>query len=174
MTAWNGGSLTDEQTPHPVLWHARIDEFGYSLSSLPTFSSKWFHAFWGDAKTTRRLRTWGHKDKGDKYGPHFLCTRGGTPYHTDPGYGRYCLQVQVYNQGYLVHGLGDDIKRMPLFTPGLVILLDTWSPHRVARDPRMPQRGLNKVLAGSDFPEKPDIAVELPKIMEHIPSLRLP
>ena len=91
--------------------------------------------------------------------------------HTDLGFNRYALQVQLYNDGFIVHGLHDNPDDMPLFEPGLVILLDTWSPHKVARDKRMVQRGANKLLAGMDFSEQPDIDAELPKLIEHIRSL---
>lgn len=91
--------------------------------------------------------------------------------HTDPGFTRYALQVQLYNDGYVVHGLGDNPDEMPLFLPGLVILLDTWSPHKVARDRRLEQRGHNKLLAGTDYVGLPDIGTELPKLVEHISRL---
>jgi hypothetical protein len=171
---WDGEPLRPDQTRHAVVWHATLDALGYGeLIEMPELDAAWFRAFWGDDKATKRIRTWGHKNRNDKLSPHFLCSRGGLGWHTDPGYGRYCLQVQLYNQGFVVHGL-DQTTTMPVFTPGLVILLDSWSPHAVSRDPRLPQRGPNKVLAGIDFPEHPDIRRELPKVVEHIPLLALP
>jgi hypothetical protein len=172
---WKGGALRADQTGHPILWHDTLDALGYGdLIALPELDTEWFDAFWGDKKLLHGLRTWGHKDKSDKTSPHFLCTRDGLGFHTDPGSRRYCLQIQLVNQGFVVHGLEDDINQMPLFTPGLVILLDSWSPHAVSRDPRIPQLGPNKLLITMDFPKQPDLAAELPKVVEHIPLLQLP
>lgn len=176
MPGWKGEPLRADQTRHAVLWHSTLEALGYGgLVTMPVLDAQWFRAFWGEDKATKRLRTWGHKDRRDKLSPHFLCSRGGLGWHTDPGYGRYCLQVQLYNQGFVVHGLDDEPSRMPLFEPGLVILLDSWSPHAVSRDPRLPQRGPNKVLAGVDFRERPgSIETLLPQLVEHIPLLALP
>jgi hypothetical protein len=178
MVAWRG-PLTADQTGHPVVWHSTLDALGYGgLVAMPELDAQWFRSFWGDDGTTKRLHTWGHRDKvGDKpvkTSPHFLCTRGGTGFHTDPAYTRYALQIQLYNQGFVVQGVEDDTNAMPLFAPGLVILLDTWSPHAVLRDPRLPQLGINKVLVGSDFVSMPDVSAEVPKLVEHIPLLQLP
>jgi hypothetical protein len=142
--------------------------------TYPQLDPVWFFEFWGDWKSTRRLKTFGHKDPKDKTSPHFLCTRGGTVMHTDPGFVRYALQIQLYNDGFVVHGLEDDLDLMPLFNPGLVILLDTWSPHQVSRDRRLGKAGPNKLLIGIDFLHRPDIDTELPKLVEHIPTLTLP
>lgn len=170
-----GRALAADQTAHSVLWHSTLDAEGWGdVVALPELMPCWFRAFWGDDKTTKRLQVFGHEDPSDRTSPHFLCTRGGTPMHVDPAYARYCLQVQLYNQGFVVHGLEDDISAMPLFLPGLVILLDTWSPHAVSRDPRLPQLGPNKLLVGSDFVTRPDISAELPKLVAHIPFLSLP
>ena len=50
--------------------------------------------------------------------------------------------------------------------------MDSWSPHTVARDRRLPQLGPHKVLAGMDFVDMPaDIVAELPKLIAHIPLL---
>jgi hypothetical protein len=176
MVAWKEAPLRPDQTGHPVLWHDTLDALGYGrLTELPTLDAAWFEAVWGDGKATTRLTKWGHKDKRDRLSPHFLCSRGGLPLHTDPGYGRYCLQVQLSNPGgFVVHGIADDIGAMPLFLPGLVILLDTWSPHAVSRDPRLPYRGPSKLLVGIDFAQPPDVAAEIPKLVEHIPLLTLP
>ena len=53
--------------------------------------------------------------------------------HVDPGYARYAVQIQLYNDGFVVHGLEDDLSKMPQFTPGLVTILDTHSPHQVPK-----------------------------------------
>ena len=91
--------------------------------------------------------------------------------HTDPGATRYALQIQLHNDGFIVHGLEDDLAAMPLFAPGLAIVLDTWSPHQVARDLRLPQTGPNKLLVGADYAGYPNVDAELPKLIEHIPML---
>ncbi len=173
------GPLKPEQTAHPVVWHGTLDALGYGdLITMPELTQEWFNALWGDDKPKRRLTTWGHKDKADKTSPHFLASRGGTRWHTDPAYVRYCLQLQLVNHGgYVVHGLEDDLAEMPLFTPGLVILLDAHSPHTVSRDLRLPAIGNNKLLAGRDFATRPSldqIHDTLPKLLEHVPLLQLP
>lgn len=163
-------ALGGDQTGHPILWHATLAELGYGdVVALPEIDRQWCYKFWGDEKTSKRLKSFGHK--GDRLSPHFVCTRGGTPMHTDPGYARYALQIQLYNEGFVVHGLEDDLAAMPLFKPGFVSILDTYSPHQVSRDPRLPQTGLNKLLVGADYPDYPLIDVELPKLVEHIPLL---
>lgn len=167
-----GAALSGDQTGHPILWHATLAELGYGeIVALPELSRQWFFDFWGDDKASIRLKTFGHKAGKEGTSPHFLCTRGGYPMHTDPGATRYALQIQLHNDGFIVHGLEDDLARMPLFAPGLAIILDTWSPHQVARDLRLPQTGANKLLVGFDRAEYPNVEVELPKLIEHIPML---
>jgi hypothetical protein len=166
-------ALTTDQTGHPILWHNTLRKLGFTVP-MPKLNGQWFIDLWGDRKTSRRLKTFGHIDPKDKASPHFLCSRGGLPMHTDPGYTRYALQIQLYNDGFIVHGLEDNVADMPLFFPGLVILLDTWSPHQVARDPRLASQGPNKMLCGADFAERPDIEHELPKLVAHVPTLMRP
>lgn len=169
---WKKGDLlSKEQTGHPLLWYAALQELGYDVP-LPELGAQWFTIFWGDNKTTRRIRPFGHIGKNNS-GPHFLCTRGGTSMHTDPGFNRFALQIQLVNHGYLLHGLHDDPMTMPIFSPGLVIIIDTHSPHQLSRDVRVPNRGYNKLLVGADFPEYPEIDIELPKLVRHITSLEL-
>jgi len=145
-------ALTTDQTGHPILWHNTLRKLGFTVP-MPKLNGQWFIDLWGDRKTSRRLKTFGH---------------------TDPGYTRYALQIQLYNDGFIVHGLEDNVADMPLFFPGLVILLDTWSPHQVARDPRLASQGPNKMLCGADFAERPDIEHELPKLVAHVPTLMRP
>jgi hypothetical protein len=165
---WKPGTpLAAHQTGHAVLRHAMLTELGYPPLDVQ-LKPDWFFHLWGDDKRTPRLRTFGHSNTADLTRAHFLATRSGTPMHTDPAYHRYALQLQLYNEGFVVHGLEDEISDMPLFVPGLVVLLDTWSPHRVSRDPRMPNTGPNKLLVGSDFADIPDLHVELPLILEHL------
>jgi hypothetical protein len=167
-----GTPLNTEQTAHALMWHGRVEDFGYA-GPLPQRDNEWFERFWGDGKSnSRRLRTFGHVTK-NRANAHFLCTRSGLGWHTDPGSTRYALQIQLINHGFVVHGLEDDIAAMPLFTPGLVTLLDAWSPHEVARDPRLPQIGLNKLLVGADFKEVPDINREIRPLLDLIPALPL-
>jgi hypothetical protein len=165
------GVLTADQTGHPLIWYKTLEELGYTLE-LPYTSPRWFEEFWGDGKTSSRIQSWGHADPRDKASPHFLCTRGGLPFHTDPGYTRYALQVQLYNDGYLVRGIADDPFKMPLFKRGLVTLLDTYSPHGVLPDPRLRLIGRNKLLAGMDFTKMPDPERELAKIVAYIPHIQ--
>lgn len=163
------GQLSADQTGHAVLWHATLKELGFG--DVPKLDASWLDRCWGDGKATRRLKTFGHLS--DKASPHFLISRGGLPFHTDPGYTRYCLQIQVFNGGYCVHGLLDQVVDMPLFLPGLVILLDSWSPHAVTRDKRLPVLSDSKLLCGADYVGRPDIDAELPKLVAHLANLEL-
>jgi hypothetical protein len=164
------GELSPDQTGHPVLWHAYLKELGYHIQ-LPKLSARWFADFWGDQKESRRLKSFGYQTGKDSTTPHFLCTRGGYQMHTDPGFTRYALQLQLYNDGFLLCGLKDRPAEMPVFFPGLVILLDTWSPHQVIRDPRLANEGSNKLLCGIDYSAKPDIHLELPRLIDWVPAL---
>jgi hypothetical protein len=175
---WKKGTpLADNQTGHPIVWHSTLKAMGFGKVHLPALRAGWYEQLWGDAKDTRRIKLWGHADpnaKPQSTSPHFLCSRGGAPLHTDPGFTRYALQVQLHNQGFCVLGLEDAIEDMPLYEPGLVIILDTWSPHAVMRDPRLPLTGANKLLIGFDAAEMPDPRRDLPKLVKHIASLALP
>lgn len=177
---WKPGTeLKPDQTGHPVIWHATLADLGYAdLVTLPVLEAVWFDRFWNDGSNSKRLRTFGHKPghKGmkDKDGrvPHFLCSRGGLGFHTDPGSTRYALQIQLSNPGgFAVMGIEDELEKMPRFEPGLAILLDTWSPHTVIRDPRLPAPGTSKLLVGTDHEQPPDVIAELPKLIEWIPRL---
>jgi hypothetical protein len=167
----DGKLVPGEQTGHPVLWHGSLRQLGFSIE-LPRLSGQWFIDFWGDRKTTKRLKTFGHQTGRDSTSPHFLCTRGGTGLHTDPGYTRYALQLQLHNDGFVVCGVDDVPSELPVFFPGLVILLDTWSPHQVVRDPRLANQGNNKLLCGIDYAERPiEIGPELRRLVEWVPAL---
>lgn len=165
---WKPGTpLRPGQTRFPILWTATLAELRYpELTTV--YEPEWFTAFWGDDRQSRRIRSFGHRDPADHASPHYLCTRGGIEWHTDPGYTRYALQIQLWNQGFIVHGLGDDLETAPLFTPGRVTLLDTWSPHQVARDPRLPELGINKLLVGADFAKRPRVRIEVARLIHHL------
>jgi len=175
---WKKGTpLGEDQTGHAVIWTGTLAELGYKHVKLPTLSPGFYQRLWGDTKDTRRIKLWGHLDpdaKPQSTSPHFLCSRGGAPHHTDPGFTRYALQIQLHNQGWVVHGLDDTPSDMPLFAPGLVIILDTWSPHAVSKDPRLELKGPNKLLVGFDAAEMPDVRRDLRKLVNHISKLSLP
>jgi hypothetical protein len=158
--------LKPGMTAHPILYHATLEQLGYAGVELPRVAPDFFLKLWGDDKSTRRIKTWGHD--GDKLSAHWISTRGGTPMHVDPGYARYAVQMQLYNQGFVLVGVGDSISRMPLFTPGLVTILDTHSPHQVTRDPRLPNTGNSKLAVAVDSVEMPDPLQALPAILEKI------
>ncbi len=88
--------------------------------------------------------------------------RGGTPIHTDPAYARYSVQLQLLNQGFYTHGVdvlatgGLPTDENPVMLPGVVVLLDTHSPHKVSRDPRLPNTGHCKMGAAVDSVDLPD------------------
>jgi hypothetical protein len=164
------GLLSYDQTGHPVLWHGHLKDLGFKIK-LPRLSRAWFTDFWGDQKATKRLKTFGHEKGKDSTTPHFLCTRGGIGLHTDPGYTRYALQLQLYNDGFVVCGLHDIPMEMPVFFPGLVILLDTWSPHQVVRDHRLASQGNNKLLCGIDYAQRPEPLTQIQRLLDWTPML---
>jgi hypothetical protein len=171
--------LRQDQTAHAVMWRATLTELGYGdLVTLPEPPDDWYKGFWNDRGKSARLKTFGHTRAKDSTTPHFVCTRGGLGWHTDPGYTRYALQIQLANPGgYAVVGFGEPIESTPLCLPGLVHLLDTWSPHRVARDPRLPARHPNKLLCGMDFDTigftAADLDREIARLVAHIPRFPL-
>jgi len=168
---WKRGDvLSAEQTDHPVEVLGRLDDGVLPAAELPEIDNRWCLEFWGDSKRTSRFNTFGHRD--GKRGPHFIVARGGTPMHTDIGFARYSIHVQIYNGGYFTHGLDGIAGNYPLFTPGLVTILDTHSPHKVSRDPRLDQVSPSKVAAAYDFDEYPtDQAGALAELIEWLPQL---
>jgi hypothetical protein len=158
------GKLSDDQTGHPVLWWKTVEELGFKLD-LPYLPPSWFEKLWGDTKGTPRFRTFGHKDPKNKGSVHFVCTRGGQYFV------RYALQIQLQNDGYLVHGLEDEVTQLPMYKRGLVTLLDTYSPHCVEADPRLRLVGRNKLLCGMDFVERPNPEAHVPELVAYVPRL---
>ena len=82
------------------------------------------------------LRSFGH----DGDGVHWLLTRGGTPLHYDPAYARYSHQLVLRNDGNRLRGLpryDDPAIWHPPLVPGVMYALDTHSPHKGTKDPRM-------------------------------------
>jgi hypothetical protein len=143
-------TLTALQSGSPVEPIGRIEDLRPDVV-LPALDHRWCLEFWGDNKTTSRFKTWGHAN-GDKLGAHFICARGGTAMHTDPGF--------------------DGIEDVLPCEPGVVSVLDTWSPHRVSRDPRVPKRSPSKVAAAIDFIDYPeDVPAALDALIAHLPKL---
>jgi hypothetical protein len=165
---WKAGTpLGPDQTNHPVevLGHLKAEDHAV----LPEIDRRWCLEFWGDSKATSRFKTWGHRN--GKLSAHFICARGGVPMHTDIGFARYSVHIQLYNGGYFTHGLDADPQNYPLFEPGLITLLDTHSPHQVSRDPRLIKDGTSKVAAAIDFFEMPaDIPEAIGQLLEHLPA----
>lgn len=81
--------------------------------------------------TSRKIKSWAHEDDG----VHWLATRGGTPYHTDPNYLRFTHHLLVRNDGWRIRGKDDEYH--PVMRPGCMYCLDTHSPHEVVRDDRL-------------------------------------
>jgi hypothetical protein len=82
---------------------------------------------------SRKLKSWGHR------GPeeiHWLATRSGTPFHTDPAYPRYTHHLIIRNDGFRLRGVEDRPDATPL-TRGTAYCLDAHSPHQVVPDPRL-------------------------------------
>jgi hypothetical protein len=160
--------LSADQTDHPVQYIGEL----YGVE-LPPIDARWCLEFWGDSKRTSRFKTFGHRD--GKQGPHFIVARGGTSMHTDIGFMRWSVHVQLYNGGYYTHGLDTDPANYELLVPGVITVLDTHSPHKVSRDPRLEQRSPSKVAMAVDFDDYPpsvDHAVD--QLVAWLPSLAVP
>jgi hypothetical protein len=144
----NTDVLQAHQTEKPILWWEMRD----LPDLLPDTSDEALASVFppgGGAK----LRTWHHAGDDKKGGVHFLSTRAGTPMHSDPAFWRYTHHLVLRNDGLRVHGLEQD-DGVPRMEPGLMLCLDTWSPHQVSVDPRMTTvkrgTGLYKVAVAVD------------------------
>jgi hypothetical protein len=165
-----GDPLRADQTGHPVEVIGRLEDLRPE-AALPHLDHRWALEFWGDNKVTSRLKSWAHRD-GDKLAAHFIAVRGGVGFHTDPGFVRYSVHLELFNGGWWTHGLEDQISDAPLFTPGLVSVLDTWSPHRVSRDERMLRTSPTKMAAAIDFVDYPPSVMDaLDALIDHLPAL---
>jgi hypothetical protein len=172
---WKRGTpLALDQTANPVALVGYLGQPGMPGSPLPHFPADWTRRFWGDEKTSRRFKTWGHPP-GDKLGPHFICTRGGIGFHTDVGFARYSVHLELHNEGWWCHGVDENPAGKPMYVPGLVTVLDTHSPHTVTKDPRLPFTGPTKVAAAIDFEDyPPDLDAALDALIAHLPSFAMP
>jgi len=85
------------------------------------------------AGASRKLKSWGHTGP---VGVHWLATRSGTPYHTDPAYARYTHHLIVRNDGFRLRGQ-EDRPDAPILRPGVYYCLDAHSPHQVVEDKRL-------------------------------------
>jgi len=154
-----GTPLRDDQHANPILWWTEVD------TDLPAIEPEFFTELLGAGKG-KRVKTWGHT-----YGPlspHYLAIRGGTTLHTDPAFARYSVQLQLYNGGYITHGVDDDPEHYPIFRPGVVVLLDTHSPHQVEADPRTGLTDPHKLTAAIDSVEYPDLDKALALLLNRI------
>lgn len=148
MVAWKeGATLRIDQAARPILWERRLDV------DLPSVSDEDLAAIMGDGGSrSRRIVTFGHTVPNDRAAPHFLLTRAGTPLHTDPAYVRFTHHVVLRNEGMGIRGLSGAFTEEPL-SRGAFYCLDSWSPHEVAPDERLPQVGLYKCQMAVDSPE---------------------
>jgi hypothetical protein len=147
--------LAEGELSRPVLWlQQKIPP-----AQIPPVPDEIFMQLWPDGKMTQRLATWGH----DSNGVHWLATRSGTGWHNDVGFPRYTHHLTLRNDRWRIHGLEDkDQLDIPLI-PGTMLCLDTWSPHKVSFDPRLPNDKRWKVALAvdRDEPLSPDEAWEL-------------
>lgn len=129
--------LSGDERRDPILWRGRKPI--PSLLRMMTTDQELTKVF-GDLKTTtKRLGLWGHD--ADKV--HFIAVRNGLPLHNDKGYARYSHQLMIRNNGYGIQGIQPipEAQAEPPYGPGSFFCLDTWSPHRVPRDPRLEEDG---------------------------------
>lgn len=157
---WKPGTpLKPDQHENPILEYATV------RYPLPEVAPDFFERLFGPGKS-RKIKTFGHTE--GPLSPHYLALRGGTTLHTDPAFARYSVQLQIVNQGYYTHGLEENVDQYPIFAPGLCVVLDTHSPHKVVPDPRMERTGYCKLSAVIDSWEKPDFEACLFALLERI------
>jgi hypothetical protein len=118
--------LRPDQVREAILWRAHLP-----AQPVPRADDGVLAPRFGTG-TSRRIQTWGH----DAQTVHWIGVRGGLPLHWDPGSTRYSYQWIVRNDGWRVHGLADD-PTVPPMAAGTFYLLDSHSPHKVSRDPRL-------------------------------------
>jgi hypothetical protein len=118
--------LRDFQRAAPVLWVSAPRK----LPQLPDVSDSAMRQIFDDSRA-RSIKSWAH----DERGVHWLVTRSGLPLHDDIGYTRYTHQLIMRNDGWRIGGQDLQMDLPPLIT-GVLVCLDTWSPHRVFRDER--------------------------------------
>ena len=138
--------LRIDQSANPIVWctHPRTTE------DLPEVTDADIDTMFGDfGATSRRIITYGHVVPKDKHSAHFLATRRGLKMHTDPGYVRFTHHLVLRNDGLGITGLSATV-RYPTFERGALYCLDSWSPHCVDWDDRLPRTGLYKVQAAID------------------------
>lgn len=125
--------LGDDQADPPILWMVPRPQ---SLTFTPTVTDGELDVAFGAGKS-QKIKSFGHDD----YLVHWLATRSGTDLHVDKSYERYTHHLIVRNDGMRIRGLTDDADNQtrwhPPMTPGVMYCLDTHSPHRVVRDPRL-------------------------------------
>lgn len=149
---WKPGTpLRADQTELPILWW----EFRDLPEALPDLSDEVFLRLFGGGRN-QRIKTWGH----DANGVHWLSTRNGTPMHTDPAYARYTHHLTMRNDAFRLHGLAAEVD-YPVLVPGVMLCLDTHSPHQVSPDPRLAAQAK---LLGTGF--KIALAVDSPEPIE--------
>ena len=117
--------LRPDQHAWPLVW--RSDR---PVERLPAITTARLVEMLGEKGA--RLRTWGHDD----IGVHYIGVRHGTPLHIDPKYARYSAQYILRNDGWWLHGMEERVGEPPI-GPGAYYCLDTHSPHKVTRDPRL-------------------------------------
>lgn len=154
-----GTPLRADQARNPITTLGTVE------MPLPDVEADFFIRLFGPGRS-KRIKTWGHL--GGPLSAHYLATRGGTPLHTDPAYARFSVQMQLHNEGFYTHGLDEDPEAYPVLRPGVVVLLDTHSPHKVAPDPRLEQTGLHKMSVAIDYKDAPDPEEAIGKLIARI------
>lgn len=129
--------LRPDQRAYPVLWVSKPR----NVLRGPPVSDAVMERIFDMSKNTKQLRSWGH----DPTGAHWLATKGGTALHTDPAYTRYTHHLVLRNDGFYLHGVNEG-RHLPTLAVGSMLCLDTWSPHKLVRDPRLAKPGVQPVF----------------------------
>lgn len=123
-----GTPLAEDQMAFPIVWFWKLN--GALIDRIPLVADAGLELALGPGRA-RAIKSWGH----DADGVHWLVTRSGTGYHTDPAYARYTHHLIIRNDCWRIRGFNDDLH--PSMLPGAVYCLDTHSPHQVVVDERI-------------------------------------
>ena len=161
MAFWKAGDeLGPGQSPNPILWQQV-----WLGPPLPEVTDEDMRAIQGEGKG-KRVYTYGHNgSRSNGRLPHFISTRTGYALHVDVGFVRFTHQVVLRNDGFQVCGL-KGVADHPQGR-GQVYCLDTWSPHQVVRDDRLPNHGIYKLQAAVDA----EVPLTVEQVIERLTPL---
>jgi hypothetical protein len=146
--------LKDWQLPNPIIAVFRnIEGIGFEFDK-----EAWDSIF---SSNGHQLKTWGAESSSEA---HFIGVKKQTPLHTDPRYPRYTWQLVLYCDDFCLVGMSGEETKV---NAGTLFLLDTHSPHRLAKKSKDAEIYLAVSIDSKDIVEK-DIV--LPKLISYANS----